>query len=198
MKPRAKRVTIAAAVLGAGVVVVFVALNWGTVRDQVEPWRFQVSNKTETIEPDPILAGIPADLEADIYSPDLFVGSVRNGIAINGCVYSSSSLFRVLANCSGYPVIFASEEADDTRITFSSRFRKVTTEIARAILETNGWRIIEQYFPRRAYLVIRDKRTGVEQSPAPFPSPGILLPPRLLDEPKQSDPTQELLHEEEY
>ena len=51
MKPRARRVAIGAAVLGAGVVGVLVALNWGTVRDHVEAWHFQLTTETEMMEP---------------------------------------------------------------------------------------------------------------------------------------------------
>jgi hypothetical protein len=52
MKPRARRVTIAAAVLGAGVVGVAVVLNWTAVRDHVEGWRFQLTRQTVIISPE--------------------------------------------------------------------------------------------------------------------------------------------------
>ena len=53
MKPRARRVTIAAAVLGAGVVGVAVVLNWTTVRDHVEAWHFQLTEDTQALVPNP-------------------------------------------------------------------------------------------------------------------------------------------------
>jgi hypothetical protein len=33
----------------------------------------------------------------------------------------------------------------------------VTADIARAILEANGFRVLEGHFPRRAYVIIRDQ-----------------------------------------
>jgi hypothetical protein len=50
MKPRARRVTIATAALGAGVIAVLVVLNWGAVRDHVKGWWLQLTRETETIE----------------------------------------------------------------------------------------------------------------------------------------------------
>jgi len=51
MKPRARRLTSAAACLTAGVIVVFVVLNWSTVRDHVEAWHFQLTRETDTTMP---------------------------------------------------------------------------------------------------------------------------------------------------
>jgi hypothetical protein len=51
MKPLARRITLAAAVLGAGIFAVFVVLNWGTVRDHTGAWWFQLTSKTEMLVP---------------------------------------------------------------------------------------------------------------------------------------------------
>ena len=48
MKPRACRITVGAAALGAGVLAVLVVANWSAVRDHVEAWWFQLMRKTVT------------------------------------------------------------------------------------------------------------------------------------------------------
>jgi hypothetical protein len=153
MKPRARRVTIAAAVLGAGVVAVFVVLNWGTMRDHVEAWRFQLTRETVTIEPDLARRGRLVDLQAQSLG---VVGQSAEGW---GPVYRTFAFLDLVANYSGCPVIFAPEDrmALDTPITLVSRYKNVAADIARALLQANGWRILEQRFPRRAYVVIREQ-----------------------------------------
>jgi hypothetical protein len=111
MKHRARRVTIGALCLGALVVAVLVVACWGTVRDHVEAWHFQLTRETMTI-PHP----------------------------------------------SGWPVILASgdRKALDTPITLPDRYKNVVTvDFGRALLEANGWRVLDQRFPRRAYVLIR-------------------------------------------
>jgi hypothetical protein len=51
MKPRARRVTLAAAVLGAGVVAVLVVVHWTTVCAHMEAWHFQLAKETLEITP---------------------------------------------------------------------------------------------------------------------------------------------------
>jgi len=50
MKPRARRVTIAAGVLGAAVVAGLVVAGWGTISDHSEVWRVQLAKYTETAQ----------------------------------------------------------------------------------------------------------------------------------------------------
>jgi hypothetical protein len=50
MKPRARRVTIAAAVLGVGVVGALMVAP-GPVRDHIQAWHFQLTTKTKTLVP---------------------------------------------------------------------------------------------------------------------------------------------------
>src|SRR5688572_11969517 len=80
MKPRARRITIGAAALVAVLVAVLVVANWGTVRDQVEAWRFQPTTKKETIEP--FERGVTTDEEhrgaadnfvVDLASPNVLI-----------------------------------------------------------------------------------------------------------------------------
>jgi sugar (pentulose or hexulose) kinase len=123
MKPRARRVTIAAAVLGAGVVGVLVVLNWGTVRDHVEAWHFQLTRQTETVEPALL-------------------------VLTGGDPHSVETVAGVLAQRSGLPVICS--RAEKWAPIFGA------ADILRA-LEENGFRVLEQRFPRRAYVVMRDQ-----------------------------------------
>ena len=61
MKPRARRVTMGVAVLVAIILAVLVATHWGTVRDHVEAWHFQLTTETETVIAEPILRGPQLD-----------------------------------------------------------------------------------------------------------------------------------------
>jgi len=55
VKPRARGITIGAATLVALVVAVLVVANWGSVRDHVEAWHFQLTRKTISTEPCPFI-----------------------------------------------------------------------------------------------------------------------------------------------
>jgi hypothetical protein len=148
MKPRARRVTIAAAVLGAGVVGVLVVLNWATVRDHFEGWRFQLTRKTETIDPDPLLiTSLAADM-SDIIEMDAI------------------SCFRILSTYSGLRVIVEPAPSPEPMVAIATNVFKdpsmatvleKTADATRQALQTVGYRILEQRFPRRAYVVIRDE-----------------------------------------
>jgi hypothetical protein len=152
MKPRARRVTIAVAALGVGVVGLLVVVHWGAVRDQYKAWCVQLAKYTETIQPKRALTGHPIDLRRD-----------ARGDSIDLDV-----LLECLANSSGLPVIYVPLQ-DETVIGANDRYgntlafsygiagrlEKMTAASARAFLEENGWRVFEQRFPRRAYVVIR-------------------------------------------
>jgi hypothetical protein len=162
MKTRAQRLTLATAAVGIAILGTFAALHWGTVRDHVESWRFQLTTETETIEPEPALQGIPMTLEASMSSSPgrrSVVGGngARHARPVRG--YEPSAILRVLASYSGRHAIFATDEnsTPHSRIILGSRFEGVTAHIAREILEKNGYRVLEQRFPRRAYVVIREK-----------------------------------------
>ena len=114
MKPRARRVTLAAAVLGAGVLAVLVVIHWNTCRDHVEAWWFQLTHETETIEPDDRPGG---------------------------------DVLQVMARVGGRPLIFSPEEF------------VLSPEGLRKVREPARIRVIEQRFPRRAHVIIRDEST---------------------------------------
>lgn len=203
MKPRARRVTIGAALVGAGVVGVLIVLQF---RLHLEAWRFQRTRRTAKIEPDhglrESLAGAAGAMEVDV-----------------------KSCLRVLSTYSGFCVIAEQERIAHARVMRSKNVEDrdplilsaLTADAARYALEARGWRVIKQHIPRRAYVVFRDEPIRVEESPPTFPtpgtippllleeeleldppSPGILLPPLLLDDkPVKSDPALKPLREEQ-
>jgi hypothetical protein len=125
MKPRARRVTIAAAVLGVGVSGVFVVANWGTVCDHVEAWHFQLMRETRTIT---------SDETWSFRAPGVVV------------------MLDCIAMETGRPVIFVPKDADFFELW---EYPQSGGE-ARKFLDAQGYRVLEQRFPRRAYVVIRD------------------------------------------
>lgn len=129
MKPRAWRITIAAAALGTVLVAVLALANWGIVRDHVEAWRFQLTRETETIQP------------------------VTEGVIVDSYSYRREGLLHVGARQLGRPVIF-----DPADIPNLERMRRVWAyePDMKALFEMKGWRVLEQGLPRRAHVVIRD------------------------------------------
>jgi hypothetical protein len=157
---------IGAAALVALVVAVLVLANWGTIRDHVEAWHFQLTRDTEELLPDPAFKGRSAALPATIVATWKPSQAPLN-------LYFSRGFFRFMADYSGRPVIFASGE-HDYQIQLTTPHEKVTADVAKAILEGNGWRVVEQRFPRRAYVVIHctDQSGGVVSDGrffSPFP-----------------------------
>ena len=131
-KPRARRVTLAAAVLGAGVSGVLVVLNWGTVRDHFEAWHFQLTRETETMDPGPPLR-----------DPPMF--DLKDWLVLLTTASDQSAIFAPTQEVeSGLPCVFSfpRDQSHGSAIL--------------DVLGTHGWRVIEQRFPRRAYVVIRD------------------------------------------
>jgi hypothetical protein len=158
MKPRARRVTIAAAVLGVGVLAVLVVVHWGTVREHVEAWHFQLTRETETIESD-VLRRISPDellrLQWDELQLAVSVKQYQTGLFY----LPPKTLFSLLADFSGHPVSFDPRAVDHLQHRQLSKCmledRLHCADVLR-ILEDNRWRILDQRFPRRAYVVIRD------------------------------------------
>jgi hypothetical protein len=136
MKPRARRVTIGVASLVAFVVAVLVAANWATVRGHVEAWHFQLTTETETVVPNSAWMESPA----------------FERFAEGGDDYTIADLagwLEVLATKSGRTVVLDTAEKKD--LPLQSGF-----DSALSVLEANGYRVLEQRFPRRAYVIIRD------------------------------------------
>jgi hypothetical protein len=140
VKRRARRVTIAAAVLGTGVLAVLVALNWSTVRDHCDAWRFQLARKTKTIQPLAVRGAVMIPWPVQVIAQTVEPGTYR----------IEDSLFRVAANEFRCSVTFDPEEVPPV-------IRGRTVCNIRRFLAASGYRILEQRFPRRAYVLIRDQ-----------------------------------------
>jgi hypothetical protein len=143
MKPRARRVTIAAAVLGVGVLGVLVVAHWSMVRDHVEAWHFQLATETEMLEPNPA------------WSEQLVAAKPGHLLVID-------DLARCLSNCSGRSAIVDSQKWPV----------RAGSETVLQALRKRRWRVLEQRFPRRAYVVIRDKAPLTIDEPEKFGSGG--------------------------
>ena len=137
--------------VGLAVVLVLVIAHRGTVRDHVDVWWFQFTRKTVTVEPQPV-----KDLPS---------------------LWSTPYVAAFLSRYSGQPVILAADSTKPDRINFRWFEGEVDYQ---KILEANGYRVLEQRFPRRAYVVIRDEHPS-------FPSPGIPLPAQLDEEPVEEE-----------
>jgi hypothetical protein len=133
MKPCARRVTIAATVLGAAVVGALVVANWGTVRDHVEAWWFQLTTTTRSILPRPELQGKPFDMPSHI---------------------ERGEMLQFMADYFGREVVIAPRDLVSSGSGHD--ISGVTGEAMLGWCRHGGWRIVEQRLPRRAYVVIHD------------------------------------------
>ena len=140
MNRRGKRLALAVAATGLGVLLVLVVYHWGPVRDHVEAWRFQSTRETLRIEPNPIFKGRPVDLGAEI----------RHSFEIEPV-----GILKLLANHSGSQVIYSRKRSEPGLVApRDGDIGMATSDLATRILQANGWRVLEQFFPRRAYVVI--------------------------------------------
>jgi hypothetical protein len=135
MKRRGWRVALTVATLGLALVASLVAFNWAAVRDHAEAWWFQATTETKKVE-----VMRPRAVESTIDPDD-------EGLPLG--------FLEGLSDHTGLPVVFAAAKVESMadsrlRIRVRTRFRRDT---ALAILSENGYRILEQYFPRRAYVV---------------------------------------------
>ena len=147
MKPRARRVTITAAVLGGALVTTLVVANWGTVRDHVEAWHFQATTETEVITP-------PDDRERDGLERWYF-----NLVTSEAKHWPVRFHFTLLAVVSRHPVILDKRVRRATMVAGMAPGTGAAPIVS--FLRERGWRVLEQRFPRKAYVVIR----GVHQEP---------------------------------
>jgi hypothetical protein len=127
---RGKRMAFVAAVIAGEVFAVLVLAHWSVVRDHVEAWTFQLTRQTKMIQP------LVTDRHSDIW------------------LLQSQLPYLELANCSGWPVIVAPGSLPDYQVSWG---RDVTTEALLESLRNDGWRVAEQRFPRRAYVIMRDQ-----------------------------------------
>jgi hypothetical protein len=116
MNRRGKRLTLGVMAVGLAVVIVLVIAHWGTVRDHVEAWHFQLTRETESMDP------APWD--------------------------------------SGPPLVFAPAETVSWPALPAKAWH--TADLA-VTLGASGLRVLEQRFPRRAYVVIGGAEDREEQ-----------------------------------
>jgi hypothetical protein len=168
MKPRARRITITAAVLGAAVVAVLVVAHWDAVRDHLEAWRFQLARETKMIQPDPEMKEIHVALDASL-------PALGGQSEITGRPCWPSDMLRILANRSGCRVISSVDrDTPDIQVMLGVRIANATSGVARTLLELSGYRVIEQCFPQRAFVVIPDYQEGYVAKRPDEPS-GVLI-----------------------
>lgn len=159
MKRRARRVAIGAAAAGSLLVAILIVANWEVVRDHLAAWHFQLTRETKTIAP------------------------LVRGAAL-GPHPAEESLLRIAARPLHHPLIFDPREA--VPLPPVSGLRKsfpYTERAARRFLETYGYRVLEQRFPGRAYIILRPSG---ERMDSPMRTNGLLWdgldpPGRVLD-----------------
>jgi hypothetical protein len=138
VKPRARRIALLTVAAGFLVVGGFVVVNWGSVCTHLEAWQFQLTSHTETIEPD---SGWPERMSSTLGGKDV-------GIPV--------SLPQALANCSGRPVIVDGTDWKKLH-AIAWRRRDFSTEKVLQAVRERSFRVVEQRFPRRVFVVRRDE-----------------------------------------
>jgi len=137
MKPRARRVVLGAALLVSALVAALAVANWGTVRDHVEAWHFQLTRETETYEPFWLKPAHPKYAEELVFGP--------------------ASCFQVLSTLSNHRVIIDSINNKVGAELCTLKMRRGAMHASSRILSSlrdNGWHVVEQRVPWKAYVVI--------------------------------------------
>jgi hypothetical protein len=147
---RGLRVALSAGALGLAAVAGTVVCNWSVVRDHLEAWRFRSREDTEMIAPDPA-----------------FIARAKYPGGHGYLVHGTKDLLSMLAASSGRPVL-----VDRAGLTprFLLGLKDATAERALDTLASAGYRILEQRFPRAAYVVVGYPPARVEGPPAGAPS----------------------------
>jgi len=132
MKRRSRRASvICGAALVALLVAVLVVGNWDITRNHIEAWVFQLTQETYTLTP--------------VQGPRC------------GHQSQAKALLYHLADTSALPVITGGCEGSSKVIRLLDDVGPVddVTRVTR-FLRLNGWRVLEQRFPQRVYVVIRE------------------------------------------
>jgi len=133
VKQRAWRITIGAAVLAVVLVAALVVANWGTVRDHVEAWHFQLTSDTVALDPHTPLC-VP-----ESSTPALQILST----------YANCSV--VLERKWQHDVWGDQVVVIDVIYPWESTY---TADMLLRELRRRGCRVLEQRFPIKAYVVI--------------------------------------------
>ena len=127
MKRRARRIPLGAAALVAVLLAIPAVANWGTLRDHVEAWHFQLTRDTKTIQPN---AGNQAFDQSATLSYMMAEVQLHHAAKMLRC-----------------PLIFDPQEVPYVTGLMPSGGIE--------LLQACDYRVLEQRFPRRAYIVIR-------------------------------------------
>ena len=157
--------------MGIAVVIVSAVAHWSTVRDQVEAWHFQLTTETQTIEPRLLAPLAPHEgaQEIEIDDPEFkarLAQHVESVLLRHGFQAPSMARYLIedLARCSGFTVIFDPAQTDDPSVSRGEAvIEQLWPEGPQPSLRRHGWRVLEQRFPRRAYVVIRAVESPAEQ-----------------------------------
>jgi hypothetical protein len=134
MNRRGRRLAFTVAATGLAVVLVLGMVYRVDLRDHLEAWRFQLTRATKTIEP-------LAPEQTVTFQPQMATLYPINEHPL-----------QVTASFSGYAVIF-----DPKQMPPLVEAVTVSRGGATGLLKAQGWRVIEQRFPRKAYVLIRDE-----------------------------------------
>lgn len=137
MNRRGKRITLGVVAVGLTMVLGLAVAYRKPILEHVEAWHFQLTRKTETVEPDPLYAG------ASKFVPHS--GSFSLYLA-------QGDLLRLLADCAEVPVVLEAKQPPGYQ---KLRRGYITAEVALREFRDQGWHIVAQRLPRRAYIVVR-------------------------------------------
>ena len=156
MNRRGKRLTLGVMAVGLAVILVLGIVHRDAVRDHVKAWHFQLTRETRTIEPNPA-AGRTTE-----YNQTSFFSRHQSRLSEERVEAPLSTLLAELGDSSGQPVVI--DSAEDSGVLL-----EVGDSTPVTALETNGYRVLEQRFPRRAYVVIPHERYFREDPAAERP-----------------------------
>jgi hypothetical protein len=178
MNRRGKRLAFTVMATGLAVVSGLGILHWDTVRDHFRGWRFQLSTKTATILPNPIMKGLPAEWKGWIVNEEKSLLKLEDVLTFLGnhsgrpVVYDPSTL--IDRNRRQAAVWLTDSPTPSTEYSLSpTDLSADTADLAMRILRANGWRVIEQRLPRRAYVIISDEHAPSTET--------LFLPFELLE-----------------
>ena len=130
MRRRSRRVVLGVAALGAALAAGLVARDWRSVRDHLVAWRFQLTRETEATDPFSVKSARLNDQGVLVFQ--------RPGLEILSA-YAKRSIVFDPGKTGDFPVW---------------RLNLTAEEVVR-VLREEGYRVIDQRFPRKAYVIIR-------------------------------------------
>ena len=124
-------------------VAVLAVAYWGTVRDHVEAWHFQMTRETETIQP-------KKGIRLEQFSEETAIVFSRDYLQMLS-THSSLSVIFDPAECEEYATLWIQPRRTLPFPTNATSAADWVLNVFRAA----GCRIVEQRLPRAAYVVIR-------------------------------------------